>query len=191
MTIAPDRVLRSSRMGRGRAARRLRAGVLASPKATRSSSASSPTSRGRPTTGTTAACDRGSSSTPICRRALTSSFGTLAHEAFPGHHLEHAWKEQRLVTEQGRVEASIQLINTPEAYISEGLAEVGPKLLVDRERWQSSCWSRICERAGIADDRRRRRPVSGEISQAHSTAARQWRRRGVDAARRGPVTRRT
>ena len=74
--------------------------------------------------------------------------GTMGHEAFPGHHLEHASKEQRLVNEQGRVEASIQLINTPEAYISEGLAEVGPNLLVDRDRGIELLVA-ICERAGI------------------------------------------
>jgi hypothetical protein len=74
--------------------------------------------------------------------------GTLGHETFPGHHLEHAWKEQRLVREQGRAEASIQLINTPEAYISEGLAEVGPRLLVDGPRWQELLIA-ICDRAGI------------------------------------------
>jgi hypothetical protein len=77
-----------------------------------------------------------------------SLVGILGHEAFPGHHLEHASKEQRLVNEQGRVEASIQLINTPEAYISEGLAEVGPKLLVDKDRWVELLLA-ICERAGI------------------------------------------
>ena len=86
--------------------------------------------------------------------------GTLGHEAFPGHHLEHAWKEQRLVNEQGRIEASIQLINTPEAYISEGLAEVGPRLLVDAERWQELLIG-ICERAGL--------PMSV------ADAAREWR----------------
>lgn len=78
-----------------------------------------------------------------------SLVGLLTHETFPGHHLEHSWKEQRLVRERGLVEASIQLINTPEAYISEGLAEVGGNLLVERERWQALMLS-TCERAGIA-----------------------------------------
>lgn len=50
---------------------------------------------------------------------------TAAHETYPGHHLEHATKERRLVDEQGRLEASILLINTPECLISEGLANVG------------------------------------------------------------------
>ena len=85
----------------------------------------------------------------------------LGHEAFPGHHLEHASKEQRLVTEQGRVEASIQLINTPEAYISEGLAEVGPKLLVDRDRWVELLVAHLRARRH-RDDRRGRRPGVGD-----------------------------
>jgi hypothetical protein len=72
----------------------------------------------------------------------------LGHETFPGHHLEHAWKEQRLVREQGRLECSIQLINTPEAYISEGLAEVGPALFIRPERWRELLLE-ICRRAGI------------------------------------------
>jgi hypothetical protein len=49
---------------------------------------------------------------------------TVAHEAYPGHHLEHAWKEADLV-ERGRVECSALTINTPECFISEGLANVG------------------------------------------------------------------
>jgi hypothetical protein len=74
--------------------------------------------------------------------------GTLGHETFPGHHLEHAWKEQRLVREKGQAEATVQLINTPEAYISEGLAEVGPRLLVGAQRWQELLLG-VCERASI------------------------------------------
>jgi hypothetical protein len=50
---------------------------------------------------------------------------TIAHETFPGHHLEHAWKEADLVERQGRLEASVLLINTPECLISEGLADLG------------------------------------------------------------------
>ena len=51
--------------------------------------------------------------------------GTVAHETYPGHHLEHAWKEADLVDVQGRLEASMLLINTPECLISEGLADLG------------------------------------------------------------------
>jgi hypothetical protein len=49
----------------------------------------------------------------------------VAHETFPGHHLEHASKEAELVERRGRLEASLQLINVPECLISEGLADIG------------------------------------------------------------------
>ena len=51
--------------------------------------------------------------------------GLIAHEAYPGHHLEHAWKEADLVDEQGRLESSVMLLNAPECLISEGLADLG------------------------------------------------------------------
>lgn len=51
--------------------------------------------------------------------------GVAAHETYPGHHLEHSWKEAELVDRQHRMESSILLINTPECLISEGLADLG------------------------------------------------------------------
>jgi hypothetical protein len=51
--------------------------------------------------------------------------GVVAHETYPGHHLEHAWKEADVVERQGRLEASVLLINAPECLVSEGLAELG------------------------------------------------------------------
>ena len=55
----------------------------------------------------------------------------LTHETYPGHHLEHVWKERRLVRELGRLEASVQLINAPECYVSEGLADLGGSFTLD------------------------------------------------------------
>jgi hypothetical protein len=52
-----------------------------------------------------------------------------AHEAYPGHHLEHAWREADLVGRLGRLEASVLLINTPECLVSEGLADVGHRFV--------------------------------------------------------------
>ena len=57
-------------------------------------------------------------------------FGMVAHETYPGHHLEHAWKEADLVDGRARLEASILLINTPECLISEGLADLGVRFAV-------------------------------------------------------------
>ena len=55
---------------------------------------------------------------------------TIAHETYPGHHLEHASKEAELVDRLGRLEASILLINTPECPVSEGLADLGVEFAV-------------------------------------------------------------
>src|SRR4029077_10583036 len=46
-------------------------------------------------------------------------------ETYPGHHLEHAWKESDQVVGAGRLESSVLLINAPECLISEGLADLG------------------------------------------------------------------
>lgn len=102
--------------------------------------------------------------------------GVVAHETFPGHHLEHVWHEQRLYRERGYAEVSAQLINTPEAYMSEGLGETGAWLLNDEARWQGLLLE-ICERAGI--------PLSHEDAQGEwGIAAAKHRLRGVsgDAA---------
>lgn len=55
---------------------------------------------------------------------------TVAHETYPGHHLEHVWKEADLVERAGRLESSVLLINTPECLISEGLANLGRRFAV-------------------------------------------------------------
>ena len=56
-----------------------------------------------------------------------------AHEVYPGHHTEHAVKEQLLIREAGRLEEAIQLVPTPQAVLSEGIAETGLDLLLDAE----------------------------------------------------------
>lgn len=53
------------------------------------------------------------------------------HEVFPGHHTEHAVKEQLLMREQGKIEEGIQLVPTPQAVLSEGIAETGAELILD------------------------------------------------------------
>jgi hypothetical protein len=84
-----------------------------------------------------------------------------AHESYPGHHLEHAWKETELVDRLGRLEASILLINAPECLVSEGLADLGhefaspsadePDLLVE-----------LYERAGL--------PIAADPAAARTAA---------------------
>jgi hypothetical protein len=57
-----------------------------------------------------------------------------AHEVYPGHHTEHAVKEQLLARDQGAIEESLQFVPTPQAVLSEGIAETGEDLLGDETR---------------------------------------------------------
>jgi hypothetical protein len=52
-----------------------------------------------------------------------SAVPLLAHEAYPGHHTEHAIKEHHLYRQQGRAEHAIQLLLAPECVLSEGIAD--------------------------------------------------------------------
>jgi hypothetical protein len=47
----------------------------------------------------------------------------VAHETYPGHHAEHAIKENKLYNGEGRIEHSIILNNNPSSLISEGIAK--------------------------------------------------------------------
>jgi hypothetical protein len=85
----------------------------------------------------------------------------VAHETYPGHHLEHAWKESELVSTIGRLEASVLLINTPECLISEGLADVGLRFVVPPSD-EPALLVELFERAGLgaAADPARARDVA-------------------------------
>jgi len=54
-----------------------------------------------------------------------------AHEVYPGHHTEHAAKEQLLIRDLGKIEEGIQLVPTPQAVLSEGIAETGGDVILD------------------------------------------------------------
>ena len=85
---------------------------------------------------------------PIYAYRLTD---LLAHEGYPGHHTEHALKE-RLYTEQGLGEHALQLINTPECVISEGIATVAEKMLFAPEELVRFRRERVYPVAGITGD---------------------------------------
>jgi hypothetical protein len=55
----------------------------------------------------------------------------IAHEMYPGHHTEHAWKEQLLVRDRGRLEESILLVGAPQSLMAEGIAKIAPEIVVD------------------------------------------------------------
>jgi hypothetical protein len=88
---------------------------------------------------------------PIYAYRLTD---LLAHEGYPGHHTEHALKE-RLYTEQGLGERALQLINTPECVISEGIATLAEKMLFDPNELVRFRRERVYPAAGISGDTER------------------------------------
>ncbi len=53
----------------------------------------------------------------------------IIHEGYPGHHTEHALKEQQLYRQQRRAEACVQLINAPECVMSEGVADLAHEVI--------------------------------------------------------------
>ena len=90
--------------------------------------------------------------------------GLLAHETYPGHHLEHAWKEAGLVRLDRRLECSILLINTPECLVSEGLADLGRRFAVGT-RDEAALLVELLDRAGL-----RRRPDGMTAADVAGTA---------------------
>ena len=53
----------------------------------------------------------------------------VAHELYPGHHVEHAWKEALVVDEQGDLTETIFLVGTPQSTVSEGIASLAPEIV--------------------------------------------------------------
>ena len=95
----------------------------------------------------------------------------IAHEAYPGHHLEHAWKEADLVDRDGRLEASILLINTPECLISEGLANLGLRFAVPPADQRRPPGRAVRPGRPAAGGRSGRRPRGGRADRCHRRAA--------------------
>jgi hypothetical protein len=95
-----------------------------------------------------------------------------AHEIYPGHHTDHAVKEQLLIRDRGLVEESIQLVPTPAALVQEGIAEVGGSVVADDDL--RSRLAAVLARRGLDYD--------AERSEAIAEARRSLRRVGVDAA---------
>ena len=79
---------------------------------------------------------------------VTRLITTVAHETYPGHHLEHVLKEADAVLSRGRLESSVLLINTPECLISEGLAELGVDFAVPPDE-RADLHVELYERAGL------------------------------------------
>jgi hypothetical protein len=95
------------------------------------------------------------------------------HEVFPGHHTEHAVKEQLLIRDQGKIEEGIQLVPTPQAVLSEGIAETGAELVLD-ESSKEAAYAIIRRHGGTL--------VDPQLSERISTASEPLRTVSVNAA---------
>jgi hypothetical protein len=70
-----------------------------------------------------------------------------SHEAYPGHHAEHAIKERTLIG-AGVGEATLRTMNTPESMVAEGQADIAREVVMsDRELEEEL--ARIGRQAGI------------------------------------------
>lgn len=81
--------------------------------------------------------------------ALTSLPDLLAHEGYPGHHTEHASKEAQLVRGRGWREHSLQLLNTPECAVSEGIAMNALRAVMSREEEAAWLCGELAAQAGL------------------------------------------
>jgi len=52
-----------------------------------------------------------------------------SHEIYGGHHTHRVWQEVELVRGRGQAERALDLLWSPEAVVSEGIAETGPELV--------------------------------------------------------------
>jgi len=74
----------------------------------------------------------------------------VAHEGYPGHHTECAWKDQVLVRERGQLEASLILARSPASVVAEGIAEVGSDLVFHSD--EQELVATALESQGVAHD---------------------------------------
>ena len=74
----------------------------------------------------------------------------VAHEGYPGHHTECAWKDQVLVRERGQLEATLMLSRSPAAVVAEGIAEVGPEVVFGPD--EQEVIARVLQPLGVTHD---------------------------------------
>lgn len=78
--------------------------------------------------------------------------GLLAHEGYPGHHTEHAWKEALLARGEARLEHTIMLINAPECVISEGIAVKARDMVMTPGEAREWLTGELADLAGVSGE---------------------------------------
>ncbi|NTU84738.1 MAG: DUF885 family protein [Chloroflexales bacterium] len=106
----------------------------------------------------------------------------VCHEAYPGHHTEHALKERLLYRGQGWGEQAIQLINTPECVIAEGIATLATEMIFGDE-WAAWAAEQLYPLAGITGEPERERRIAAaqlSLRALNGNAATLLHERGAD-----------
>jgi len=98
---------------------------------------------------------------------VNSMLEMMAHEGYPGHHTEHAIKEQCLYRQQGYAEACVQLINAPESVISEGIADLAWEIIFTEEELEDWLRDELYPLAGIQVDVSRDRALARARRKLH------------------------
>jgi hypothetical protein len=73
-----------------------------------------------------------------------------SHEIYGGHHTHRVWQEVELVRGRGELERTLDVLWSPEAVISEGIAMVGPDLVAGGDG--QALTSEVLGRLGFAYD---------------------------------------
>jgi hypothetical protein len=88
------------------------------------------------------------------------------HETYPGHHVERSCKDHLLVLGGGLLEEAIVMVPTPQSLVSEGIAKLGPTLLLEGDG--GAALAAVVHDAGIELDlahalavERAREPLTG------------------------------
>lgn len=95
----------------------------------------------------------------------------VAHELYPGHHTERAWKEKLLYVGRGQLEESVLVYGTPQSVITEGIAELAMEIVVEEH---GALIAGVLAEWGIAydaDTERRIRAASKRLDHAIANAA--------------------
>ncbi|HET7012014.1 MAG TPA: hypothetical protein VFI11_14645 [Anaerolineales bacterium] len=75
----------------------------------------------------------------------------VAHEAYPGHHTEHAIKEAEWIDGRAWDELRLVLLNSPLSVVSEGLATRALGIMIDRSAWLTWHAQEVFPAAGLSE----------------------------------------
>jgi hypothetical protein len=80
---------------------------------------------------------------------LGKVLGTIAHEGYPGHHVQNALLEHELVRGRGWRELTVYPLYSPQSLIAEGTANVGLSILMTRDEELAFARDTLAPLAGI------------------------------------------